>query len=66
MAKAELGKKNVGQFVLYMVIIALCIVALLWMLINSKPTVAPKIKNGGAQSLLLPAVAPSSTRVVSA
>lgn len=56
-AGKSLDRKEVGKFLFYVLIIAVCIGILFWMLFNARPSVEPKIKNGG-QSMVLPRAVP--------
>lgn len=62
MAKEQsIGGKDMLRFLMYMGIIAICIAALLYMLLNAHPREAPKVKNTGSKSQLsYPALRPDT------
>jgi hypothetical protein len=47
------GSKNILRFLMYIALIALCVAAILYMLINAHPREAPKVKEGQPTSHLI-------------
>lgn len=53
-------RKEVGIFLLYVLIIAACVVILFYILFHARPSEEPEIKNTGARSMLLPQAVPAT------
>jgi uncharacterized membrane protein YfcA len=53
MAETSFGAKNIGSFLLYLAIGALCIAAIVYMLLNTRPEVNPKVEHPQGPSMLV-------------
>jgi hypothetical protein len=57
MAETSFGGRNIGRFLLYLAIGALCIAAIVYMLLNTRPEVNPKVEHPqGPSMLVLPSI----------